>query len=66
MTLAVIQEVDAMLDRLDVPPPPAVDTWGEASIWDLKDFAEVNWKGVGATVKGAAGTSPSTAQGPSD
>ena len=54
MVVAVMQEVGAILDKLDIPPPPAVDSWSEASIWDLKDFAEVNWEGVGAMVKAGA------------
>jgi hypothetical protein len=54
MVIAAMQEVTAVFDRLDIPPPPLVDGWAGADIWDLKDFAEVNWKGFGATVKGAA------------
>jgi hypothetical protein len=41
-----------MLDRLDVPPPPSVDGWAGADIWDIAEFTEVNWEGVGDTVKG--------------
>jgi hypothetical protein len=38
MVIAAMQEVTAVFDRLDIPPPPLVDGWAGADIWDLKDF----------------------------
>ncbi len=43
LKLAVMNEVEDVLEKLNVPAPPG-QNWDSASMWDPDEFAEPNWQ----------------------